>query len=91
MVFAVDITGLRVAEKSVVNVLDPLTYSSPIKIGKDGCARVCSQARRQRTIFQEGDNPAAKRIAIVIRHNEGIVQMAYTFGRTRKADDWFAC
>jgi hypothetical protein len=42
MVFAVDIAGLRLAEKSVVNVLDPLAYSSPIKIGKDGYARVGS-------------------------------------------------
>ena len=90
MVFTLDIAGLRVAKKSVVNVLDPPAYSSPIKIGQDGHARVCSQVRRQLAILQQCDDPLAERFAIMIGHNECIVQVAQAFGRAFKADDGLA-
>src|SRR6266478_3101966 len=68
----------RNAKKPIVNALNLWAYLPPIELGNYGRARVGSQFR-------------GKRIAIVIWHNECIVQMAYTFGRTRKANDWFAC
>src|SRR6266478_5533846 len=68
----------RNAKKPIVNALNLSAYLPPIELGNYGRARVGSQFR-------------GKRIAIVIWHNECIVQMAYTFGRTRKANDWFAC
>jgi len=73
MVFALPVDQLRLAEKPVVDALDSPAYLTPIEIGNDRCACVCSQSRRQLVILQQRNDSLAERLAIVIGHNECIV------------------
>jgi len=91
MVFFLNVGGLWLAEQAIVNALDPLANYSPIKIGKDGRAGVRSKPGSELAILQQCHNPTAERFTIVIRDNEGVVQVAHPFGRAFKADNWLSC
>src|SRR5437016_489699 len=81
----------RHSQKFVVNALDLLTNLPPVEVGQDRGARAGSEFRCQRRIFKEGENSLAECLAIVIRHNVGVVQMAHPLGAAGEGNNRPAC
>ena len=60
------------------------------KLARTVARALAPNSRRERSIIKESDNSAAQGLAIMIRNNESVMQMADTLGAAGEGNDRFS-